>query len=180
MTITHSMNTGPQRAQLPRLPQICEAIGAGESEQRVPGERHHSHPLHHRAGCLHWRRPHPPAGSQCPQAAPHPGGASICAAALSAWSIPEWFPCVCGGTGDATCCWSGCHITSLSSGGDCVAGASFNSWQRAGRPAGQLRGCRREIQGEDHFYLLISLATMPCSLGQSCIHPMPGPLHLLQ
>ena len=46
---------GPQRAQLPRLPQVCEAVCTREPSERLHGQRHHSHPLHHRAGCFLWR-----------------------------------------------------------------------------------------------------------------------------
>ena len=48
---------GSQRTQLPRLPQVCQALCAGAWPERVHPERHHRHQVHHRVGRVHWRRP---------------------------------------------------------------------------------------------------------------------------
>jgi hypothetical protein len=50
---------GPQRAQLPRLPQVRQALDPGGARAWLPAQRHARHPLHHRARSLLGRRAQP-------------------------------------------------------------------------------------------------------------------------
>ena len=67
-----------QRAKLSWLSQVCQAISAGKPTEWLHGQRHHCHPIHHRAGCVLWRGTFWPQSPWQPrQAICHPGRLAV-------------------------------------------------------------------------------------------------------